>query len=411
MTKEKLFPELRFSEFNDNWNRKKYGELYSFQSTNSYSRENLNYESGKVKNIHYGDIHTKFDSLFDVTKEIVPFINGEIDISKFSKDNYLVEGDLVVADASEDYADIGKTIEIYNTNEEKIVAGLHCFHAKRISEIIVIGFSSFLMKTQKVRLEIMRIAQGTKVLGISTTRLKDIELIIPIKEEQQKITTFLIAIDKRLQFLEEKKRLLERYKQGIVQKLFPKNGERLPEIRFKDENGKNFPKWEVRKLSEVLEYEQPTKYLVTSNEYKDEYDIPVLTAGKTFLLGYTNEVTGVFKENLPTIIFDDFTTAFQFVDFPFKAKSSAMKMLIPKNADVNVNFVFEAMKIIKFMPTDHKRYWISEYQFESIPYPSKDEQKKISDFIGSVDKKKSIVQFQIDEMKKFKKGILQKMFI
>ena len=97
--------------------------------------------------------------------------------------------------------------------------------------------------------------------------------------------------------------------------------------------------WEVKKLGDFLDYLQPTEFLVSDTEYSDNNQTPVLTAGKTFILGYTNEEHGVFTK-LPTIIFDDFTTAIKFVNFPFKAKSSAMKMLIPNNSKVNMRFIY-----------------------------------------------------------------------
>ena len=101
----------------------------------------------------------------------------------------------------------------------------------------------------------------------------------------------------------------------------------------------------MKKLGDFLDYEQPTKYLVIDTEYNAHNQTPVLTAGKSFILGYTNEEFGIFK-NLPVIIFDDFTTAIKFVDFPFKVKSSAMKMLKSKNVNVNVNLRFVFVAII-----------------------------------------------------------------
>lgn len=109
-----LVPKLRFQEFNNKWVEKKYGDIYSFYSTNSLSRDCLNYENGSVLNVHYGDIHTKFPTIFDITQSKVPFINSDIDISKIKTECYCKVGDLVIADASEDYNDIGKTIEIKN---------------------------------------------------------------------------------------------------------------------------------------------------------------------------------------------------------------------------------------------------------------------------------------------------------
>lgn len=136
---------------------------------------------------------------------------------------------------------------------------------------------------------------------------------------------------------------------------------------------------ELKKLGALLDYEQPTKYIVKSTDYNDSYTTPVLTAGQTFILGYTNETTGIYvatKDN-PTIIFDDFTTSFHWVDFNFKIKSSAMKMLRPKVSDVSFRFIYYAMKCINYEPVDHSRHWISKYSQFEIPLPPLDVQNEI----------------------------------
>ena len=137
--------------------------------------------------------------------------------------------------------------------------------------------------------------------------------------------------------------------------------------------------WPKVRLGDVLAYEQPTKYIVKSVDYKDEYKTPVLTAGQTFVLGHTNEKDGIFRaEKLPVIIFDDFTTATKFVDFPFKVKSSAMKILSIKDKTVaDIMFVFSAMRNIKFDASRHKRYWIAEYSKLEIPLPPLEVQRQI----------------------------------
>ena len=133
------------------------------------------------------------------------------------------------------------------------------------------------------------------------------------------------------------------------------------------------------KLSDVLDYEQPSKYIVDNTDYNDNYDVPVLTAGKSFILGFTSEKNNIYEasKSNPVIIFDDFTTEFKYVDFPFKVKSSAMKILKPKNKDINLRYIFHCMNNIEFEVDTHKRYWISEYSKLEIPIPSKAEQKRI----------------------------------
>ena len=126
------------------------------------------------------------------------------------------------------------------------------------------------------------------------------------------------------------------------------------------------------KIGDFLEYEQPTSYIVKDTNYSDEYETPVLTAGQTFILGYTDETEGIYpasKDN-PVIIFDDFTTAFQWVDFPFKAKSSAMKILKEREgSNCLIRYLYHLMQTIKFTPEGHKRHWISTYSQIEIPLP------------------------------------------
>jgi type I restriction enzyme M protein len=135
--------------------------------------------------------------------------------------------------------------------------------------------------------------------------------------------------------------------------------------------------WEMVQLEAVLDYEQPTKYIVESVDYDDSFATPVLTAGKTFLLGKTNETTGIFKDNLPVIIFDDFTTASKYVDFPFKVKSSAMKILHAKSDKILIRYAYYAIQNLDFPINEHKRYWISEYSKLQIPLPPLDVQEQI----------------------------------
>ncbi len=147
--------------------------------------------------------------------------------------------------------------------------------------------------------------------------------------------------------------------------------------RYRETTDYRNAKWPLVALGEVLVYEQPTNYIVSSTDYKHEYKIPVLTAGKSFILGYTNEIENIFpNEKLPVIIFDDFTTAIKFVNFSFKVKSSAMKIL-KANEKANVKFVFYMMQKIQFIPTQHKRYWISEYSNLKIPLPPLEVQEHI----------------------------------
>ena len=376
-----------------------------FKVTNSFSRENLNYEYGKVKNIHYGDIHTKFQTLFDINYESVPFINEEIDISRISDENYCKNGDIVFADASEDLNDVGKSIEIINTNGEKLLSGLHTLLARPKQDVFHLGFSGYLFKSNSVRVQIQKESQGSKVLSINVGRISKVELSFPPVEEQRKITSFLSLIDSRIKTQNKIINDLKTLKTTLSKKIFSQ------ELRFKDDKGNEFLEWENILLGDTLDYEQPTNYLVSSTEYDDSFEIPVVTAGKTFILGYTDEKKGVFeKEKLPVIIFDDFTTASQFVDFPFKAKSSAMKILKAKN-DTNIRFIFEALQMINYEVGGHGRHWISVFSNLSISVPSLPEQTKIANFLSAIDSKIDMENQLLQKLEEQKKYLLQNMFV
>ena len=129
------------------------------------------------------------------------------------------------------------------------------------------------------------------------------------------------------------------------------------------------------KLEEFISYEQPAKYIVNSNQYDDSYETPVLTAGKSFILGYTDEKNNIF-DNLPVIIFDDFTTSVQFVDFPFKVKSSAMKLL--KNTEqADIKYCYYLLKFLQHTPENHKRQWLSATSQNIVELPTIEKQKNI----------------------------------
>ncbi len=171
--------------------------------------------------------------------------------------------------------------------------------------------------------------------------------------------------------------------------------------------------WTECCFEDILDYEQPTKYIVNSTNYNDAYEMPVLTAGKSFIKGYTNETEGIF-ENLPTIIFDDFTTASQYVDFKFKVKSSAMKILVPTSKLVNMRFAFYCMQVNQIRNDTHKRYWISVYAKKIFLLPSLVEQKaiisKIEELFSDLDKGIDDLKKAKDQLVIYRQAVLKKAF-
>ena len=185
--------------------------------------------------------------------------------------------------------------------------------------------------------------------------------------------------------------------------------ENKPKIRFPEFTDD----WEQRRLGDIFEYEQPGPYIVSSTEYSDNFTTPVLTAGQSFILGYTNEKKGIktaTSEN-PVIIFDDFTTTSHLVNFNFKVKSSAIKILSLNNKKDNIYCANSVLKNIRYIPANHERHWISKFANFSVFMPScLEEQKKIGDFIKLFDELIDLYYKKIQILKRIKKGFLQKLF-
>lgn len=199
------------------WRQMTLGDIFIYKPTNSLSRDKLNYENGDVMNIHYGDIHKKFNILFDASEEEVPLINPEIDISKIPLDYYCKDGDIIIADASEDYEGIGRAIEVTNTNGKKILGGLHTIIARPNKINLVKGFLAYLMTTEEVRLQIMRLSHRSKVLGISSKMISEVVVQIPEFDEQKKIVEFLKAIDNKIYFNNYHKNEIKKYNESLIQ--------------------------------------------------------------------------------------------------------------------------------------------------------------------------------------------------
>jgi len=179
----------------------------------------------------------------------------------------------------------------------------------------------------------------------------------------------------------------------------------VPKLRFPEFSKEG--SWKEESISNLLDYERPDAYIVSDTNYQ-KVGTPVLTANKSFILGYTNEEHGIYK-NAPAIIFDDFTVDKKFVDFPFKVKSSAIKILKEKG-DNNIRFIFELLCQIRFEAKEHKRYYISAYQNLLVNIPKPKEQQKIASCLSSLDDLITAHTQKLDTMKAHKKGLMQQLF-
>ena len=236
-------------------------------------------------------------------------------------------------------------------------------------------------------------AGRNKTLG--QDRFLKSKITLPPIEEQRKIAAILTTQDKVIELKVKRLAEKQRQKKYLMQQLLT-GKKRLPGF---------LKSWKTVELGEIFNYIQPTAYLVKTTDYDDSYKTPVLTAGKTFILGYTNETEGVFTK-VPVVIFDDFTTATKYVDFPFKVKSSAMKILTIKDG-LSIVFAYEAMQLIKFTVGGHERHWISKYSCLTIDIPDIEEQTAIAEVLSAADREIELLQQDIEQEKQKKKALMQ----
>lgn len=283
------------------------------------------------------------------------------------------------------------------------ICGTGCLRA-RPTENYMPKYLSYFLQLHQTKKWLEQNAVGQTMPNMNTEILGELPLKLATNlEEQTKIAEILSTWDNAITTTEQLLANSQQQKKALMQQLL--TGKK----RLLDDNGQRFTgEWKRAELGELLDYLQPTPYLVSSTDYDDAYKTPVLTAGKTFVLGYTNEEDGIFEENLPVIIFDDFTTSSKFVGFPFKAKSSAMKILTAKEHTC-IKYVFEAMQMLQFAVGGHQRHWISIFSFLVIPLPSPEEQQKIAAVLTAADDEIRMLEQKIDQLKQEKKALMQQL--
>ena len=337
--------------------------------------------------------------------KIMPFTDSEIEKCTVKK------GDLLVCEGG----DIGRAAIWQFENEIRIQNHLHRL---RPYDRIYTKFYYYIMYLYKANGRIN--GNGIGLQGLSSNALHNIIVPVPPVEEQKRIVDSIDSVLSLIEQIESHKQNLssqiDNIKSKILDlairgKLVPQDSNDEPasvlleriraekeelikqgkikrnkkeSVIFKGSDNSYYEKygeklpsgWVVTNFETLLSYEQPTNYIVKDTNYNSEYETPVLTAGKSFILGYTNEKENIFSE-LPVIIFDDFTTESKFVDFPFKVKSSAMKILHINTDLVLPKFAFYLMQATQIDHDNHQRYWISTYSQEEIALPPLKEQERI----------------------------------
>ncbi|WP_396420095.1 restriction endonuclease subunit S [Lactococcus cremoris] len=423
---KKKVPELRFKGFTDEWEQRKFDECFNFPvSTNSLSRALLNYDEGDIKSVHYGDILIKYPAILNIKNDKIPYITGG-KLEKY-KSSLLENGDLIFADAAEDET-VGKAVEVNGLTEENLVAGLHTIVA-RSKDKKAEFFLGYYINSNTYHRQLLRLIQGSKVSSISKGNLQKTLVSFPKDfEEQQKIGSFFKQLDDTIVLHQRKLDLLKEQKKGYLQKMFPKNGEKVPELRFAG----FADDWEERKLDTIFNkirnafvgtatpyYVDAGHFYLESNNIKngqinrdtevfinDEFynkqtdkllhtgDIVMVQSGH---VGHTavipQELDGTAAHAL--IMFTDYkekTDSF-FLNYQFQTYKSKIKL----------DKITTGNTIKHILSSEMKEFFID--------YPSYEEQQKIGSFFKQLDDTIALHQRKLDLLKEQKKGFLQKMFV
>jgi len=252
-------------------------------------------------------------------------------------------------------------------------------------------FFFYLIQTK--RKELIRKSCGSTFLEISSNEIKKINITKPSRKEQEKIASFLSLIDERIATQNKIIDKLESLIKGIRKDIFK---------RLRKDFGFNSV------IGSVLKYEQPQQYIVNDTDYTTA-GIPVLTANKAFILGYTTEKQGIYDKG-DCIIFDDFTLDCKYVNFPFKVKSSAIKILTAQSNAV-LRYTFEYLKYINLSTEEHKRHYIAEVQNENFILPDTQTIESIARLFSLLTLQKDNAYKQKELFESEKQYLLRQMFI
>lgn len=304
------------------------------------------------------------------------------------------EGDVLISIT----ADIG-IIGYVNANIAKpAYMNQHVALIRFNQSLVSSRFAAYSLASERSQRRFIAFMDTGAKAGMSLLTVRKIHLVLPPLPEQRAIAAALADVDALIAALDALIAKKRDIKQATMQQLLT-GKTRLPGFSGA---------WSNVYLRDLLCYERPDRYIVHSAEYSDRGEVPVLTANKSFILGYTSEDFGICC-NLPVIVFDDFTTDNKYVDFPFKVKSSAIKLLRSKNDQVDLKFVFDRLQLIRFPLGDHKRYYISEYQNIELAVPKYKEQIAIATILSNMDAEIAALERRLDKTRQIKQGMMQQL--
>ena len=415
MSEKKNVPKLRFPEFTEPWEQRKLKNILVSLQNNTLSRADLSNNTGVAKNVHYGDVLIKFGEVLDISKEQLPMITDEKVLPKY-KASFLQNGDVVVADTAEDTT-VGKCSEIAGLNDEVVISGLHTIPYRPVEKFAT-GYLGYYLNSDSYHNQLIPLMQGIKVTSISKSAMQDTNIIYPnSKEEQAKIGKYFITLDHLITLHQRKLDHVKDLKKSMLQKMFPKNGQLYPEVRFPEFTDA----WEQRKLGDVFkEYTE-----------KNHIELPTLTiiqGGGTVKREDSNRSLMYDQTNLANykmVRKDDFIVHLRSFEGGLE-KSSLDGIISPAyhtfhsdSADSRFYYpYFRSHEFIKHKLVPHvygirdgRSIDIDGMKTIDIPYTSLDEQHAIGDYLEQFDTLITLHQRELDHLKLLKKGMLQQMFV
>ena len=387
-------PKLRFKEFNNEWQSINLADIFQYFSTNSFSREQLS-ESGILKNLHYGDIHRKYNSIVNENKEITSYVK---DINYVNKYELLKNNDLIFADASEDHEGIGKAVEVVNVNNNT-VSGLHTILARDNSNVFAPMFKGYYFNSPIVHNQIRVLANGFKVYGISKEAINKLNIKIPSIKEQSKIANTFYLLDKKIELQSKKIEDLKLFKKGLL---------------YNEKRNNN--SWYEYKISDIMNITRGTVIPKTeiSECINNEFKYPVYSSqtSNNGILGYDNKYD--FNGKFLTWTTDGANAGKVFYREGKFRCTNVCGILYNKDnryvSELTAELLnIETPKYVSYVGNPKLMNNVMSNIIIKLPDPSRD--YFFSSILKIINKKLTIEEEKLDKLFELKKGLLQSMFV
>ena len=398
-------PKLRFKEFSDEWEEKKLGDILEFKNGVNASKE------------QYGK-GIKFINVLDIlNNDFITYDNiiGKVDIDNNTVEKYSVTyGDILFQRSSETREEVGMA-NVYLDKKNIATFGGFVIRGKKIGEYIPI-FLNKLLKTNLARNEITSKSGGSTRYNVGQETLKDVRLLFPILQEQEKIANFLTNIDKKISLTEEKLELFREYKKGVMQKIFSQ------ELRFKDSNGNDYPEWEEKTLGNYINF--LTGYPFNSKKFNEEKrGVPLIRIRNlldsnisTYYEGEYENKYIIKREDILIGMDGDFNVV-KWKNNGALLNQRIVKVFSKNNLELCNTFLYYILEKpikninLKTFSTTVKHLSVKDIEKIIVNLPILKEQEKIANFLSDIDNKIENIEKELEGLKEFKKGLLQQMFV